>query len=151
MRKNLGDKGKELSSEQIDELFRIYMSNEEAEFSKIYPNEFFGYTKVTVEQPLVEDGEVKTDRNGNPKVDSAKRDYERVPLGQIVDRYFETEVSPHVPEAWMDRSKDKIGYEINFTKYFYHFAELRTVQEITDDLKSLDNDINALLKGLSDE
>ena len=52
------------------------------------------------------------------------------------------------PDAWMDRAKDKIGYEINFTKYFYHFAELRTVQEITDDLKSLDNDINALFSAL---
>ena len=151
MRKNLGDKGKELSSEHIDELFNIYMSGEESEFSKIYPNEFFGYTKVTVEQPLVEDGEVQTDRKGNPKSDSAKRDYERVPLDQDINRYFETEVRPHVPDAWMDRSKDKIGYEINFTKYFYKFAGLRTVQEIRDDLKSLDNDVSALLKGLSDE
>lgn len=151
MRKNLGEKGKELPSDQIDELFSIYMSNEESEFSKIYPNEFLGYTKVVVEQPLIEDGEVQTDRKGNTKSDSAKRDYERVALDQDINRYFETEVSPHVPDAWMDRSKDKIGYEINFTKYFYKFAELRTVQEIRDDLKSLDNDVSALLKGLSDE
>ena len=148
MRKNLGDKGKELSSEHIDELFNIYMSGEESEFSKIYPNEFFGYTKVTVEQPLVEDGELKTDRNGNPKVDSAKRDYERVPLGQDINRYFETEVSPHVPKAWMDRSKDKIGYEINFTKYFYKFTELRSPKEIVDDLDLLEEEIKTLQSGL---
>ena len=148
MRKNLGDKGKELSSEQIDELFNIYMSNEEREFSKIYPNEFFGYTKVTVEQPLIEDGELKTDRNGNPKADSAKRDYERVPLGQDINRYFETEVSPHVPKAWMDRSKDKIGYEINFTKYFYQFQPLRPMDEILQDLGSIDGEIKELFAGL---
>ena len=62
MRKNLGAKGKIIAEEQIQRLFDIYQNNEENEFCKIYPNNFFGYTKVVVEQPLIEDGVVKTDK-----------------------------------------------------------------------------------------
>ena len=97
---------------------QVFLAWKHYQFSKIYGNEFFGYTKITIEQPLVEDGEVKTDKKGNTKSDSSKRDFERVPLGQDIGQYFETEIKPHLPEAWMDRSKDKVGYEINFTKYF---------------------------------
>ena len=144
MKKNLGDKGKYLSDEQIQTLFDIYQSNEEGEFCKIFPNEFFGYTKVVVEQPLIEDGETKTDKKGNPKPDPKKRDHERVPLDQNVDEYWQREVQPHLSGSWMDRSKDKVGYEINFTKYFYQFTPLRSVEEITDDLRTLDEEISQL-------
>ena len=84
-RKEPGDKGKEIKDHQIDELVRIYLDNSEGEFCQIYPNQFFGYTKVVVEQPLIEDGEVKTDKKGNPKPDTSKRDSERVPLSESVD------------------------------------------------------------------
>ncbi len=144
MKKSLGDKGKYLSDEQIQTLSDIYQSNEEGEFCKIFPNEFFGYTKVVVDQPLIEDGETKTDKKGNPKPDMKKRDHERVPLGQNVDGYWQREVWPHLPNSWMDRSKDKVGYEINFTKYFYQFTPLRSVEEITDDLRTLDEEISQL-------
>jgi type I restriction enzyme M protein len=141
MKKNLGNKGKVISDQQIGELIRIYGDNKEDEFCKIYPNNFFGYTKVVVEQPLIEDGKVKTDKKGNPKPDTSKRDSERVPLSESVDDYYEREVEPHLPDSWMDRSKDRIGYEINFTKYFYQFSPLRSLEEITRDLHSLDDDI----------
>ena len=121
MRKNLGDKGKYITDEQISELFKIYQDNKENEQSKIYSNNFFGYNKVVIEQPLIENGDLKVDKQGNPKPDISKRDSERVPLSENVDKYYTREVKPHIPESWMDRSKDKVGYEINFTKYFYKF------------------------------
>jgi type I restriction enzyme M protein len=151
MRKNLGDKGKYITEEQKDQLFNIYQKFEESEFCKIYPNNFFGYTKVVVEQPLIEDGELKKDRQGNPKPDTSKRDNERVSLSESIEDYYEREVKPHLPNSWMDRSKDKIGYEINFTKYFYKFTPLRSLEEISKDLKSLDNEIQQLSMEMTDE
>ena len=68
MRKNLGDKGKEINQTQIDHLFEIYKKFEEGEFCKIYPNKYFGYTKVIIEQPLIEDGQIKIDKKGNYKI-----------------------------------------------------------------------------------
>ena len=151
MRKNLGDKGKYITEEQIQELFEIYQNNEENEFCKIYPNSFFGYTKVVVEQPLIEDGDIKTDKKGNPKPDTSKRDSERVLLSENVDEYYDREVKPHIPDSWMDRSKDKIGYEINFTKYFYKFTPLRSLEDISQDLKSLDDEIKRLSMEMTGE
>ena len=151
MRKNLGDKGKYIKEEQIQELFEIYQNNEENEFCKIYSNSFFGYTKVVVEQPLIEDGDIKTDKQGNPKPDTSKRDSERVLLSENVDEYYKREVKPHVPDSWMDRSKDKIGYEINFTKYFYKFIPLRSLEVISQDLKSLDDEIKHLSMEMTGE
>jgi type I restriction enzyme M protein len=151
MRKNLGDKGKYITEEQTDQLFKIYQKFEENEVCKIYPNSFFGYTKVLVEQPLFENGELKKDRQGNPKPDTSKRDSERVSLSESIEDYYEREVKPHLPDSWMDRSKDKIGYEINFTKYFYKFTPLRSLEEISKDLKSLDVEIQQLSMEMTDE
>ena len=131
-------------------MFEIYQNNEENEFCKIYPNSFFGYTKVVVEQPLIEDGDIKTDKKGNPKPDTSKRDSERVLLSENVDEYYNREVKPHIPDSWMDRSKDKIGYEINFTKYFYKFTPLRSLEDISQDLKSLDDEIKRLSMEMTD-
>ena len=137
--------------EKIQELFEIYQNNEENEFCKIYPNSFFGYTKVVVEQPLIENGDIKTDKKGNPKPDTSKRDSERVPLSESVEEYYDREVKPHAPDSWMDRSKDKIGYEINFTKYFYKFTPLRSLEDISKDLKSLDDEIKEFSLEITDE
>ena len=151
MKKNLGDKGKYITEEQKDQLFNIYQKFEENEFCNIYPNSFFGYTKVVVEQPLIEDGELKKDRQGNPKPDTSKRDNERVSLSESIEEYYEREVKPHLPNSWMDRSKDKIGYEINFTKYFYKFTPLRSLDEISKDLRSLDEEIQQLSMEMTHE
>jgi type I restriction enzyme M protein len=144
MRKNLGDKGKYISDEQIQQLIEIYQNNKENGFCKIYPNNFFGYTKIVIEQPLTENADLKVDKQGNPKPDISKRDSERVPLSEDVDEYFIREVRPHITESWMDRSKDKIGYEINFAKYFYKFIPTRNLDEILKELKLLDEQIKTL-------
>ena len=150
MRKPLGDKRKTLKDNHVSELFNCYKNFQEGDFSKVYPNSFFGYTKITVEQPLIENGEVKKDRQNNPKPDSSLRDNERIPLSQDIDDFFETEVKPHLPESWMDRSKDRVGYEINFTKYFYKFRNLRSIQEISFELKKIDEEIQVLSESLND-
>jgi type I restriction enzyme M protein len=104
-----------------------------------------------VERPLVENGELKKDRHGNPKPDISKRDSERISLSESIEDYYEREVKPHLPDSWMDRSKDKIGYEINFTKYFYKFTTLRSLEEISKDLKSLDDEIQQLSMEMANE
>tara|TARA_Y100001933_G_scaffold122457_1_gene122221 strand:- start:466 stop:2178 length:1713 start_codon:yes stop_codon:yes gene_type:complete len=144
MRKNLGDKGKEISQHQIDHLFEIYKNYKENEYCKIFSNEFFGYKKVTIEQPLIENGELKSDKKGNLKIDTSKRDFERIPLKDNVDVYFENEVKPHLKDAWMDRSKDKIGYEINFNKIFYKFNPPRDIEEISNSLELIEEEIRIL-------
>ena len=89
-------------------------------------------------------------KNGNPKPDTSKRDHERIPLNDDIEAYFKKECLPHIPEAWMDRSKDKIGYEINFTKYFYKFTPLRSIEQISNDLKDIEIEIAALSKEIYD-
>lgn len=146
MRKSLGSKRRYITEEQIKKINAIYLAFEESEECKIYDNEDFGYTKVTVERPLVENGVTKADKKGNPKPDSKLRDYEKIPLKDDIDAYFAKEVLPHVPDAWMDRSKDKVGYEINFTKYFYKYKPLRPLADIKKDILALGEETEGLLK-----
>ncbi len=151
MRKNLGDKGKEITSSQIDDLFEIYRNFEENEYCKIFDNKFFGYKKITIEQPLKKNGEVITDKKGNIKADSSKRDTEKIPLGDDIEEYFEREIKTYLKDSFLDRTKDKVGYEINFTKYFYKFSQLREINEISTELNSLDCEITKLSKELKND
>ena len=144
LKKNLGDKSKFVSDEQIDILFDIYRSNKDSEFCKIYNNDFFKYTRIVVEQPLKINGEVIKNKKGIIKPDSAQRDNEWIPFGVDIQEYFEKEVLPFMPESWMDRKKDKIGYEICFTKYFYKFRETREIEVIKRELQDLDKEISDL-------
>ena len=153
MKRNLGNKGGFISDTHIRQLLELYTSFEETEHSKIYPNEFFGYTKVTVERPLVEKREilgeerevVVRDKRGNPKPNPTLRDNERVPLTEDIDAYYQREVKPHLPDSWLDRKKDKVGYEINFNRYFYQYTPLRSLKEITDEMLTLERKSEGLL------
>ena len=144
MKRNMGQKGRYISKEQSEKLFEIYSDFKENEHSKIYNNSFFGYTKVIVEQPIEDQGKFKKDKSGNFKVDPSKRDTERIPLEENINDYFEREVKPHLPNSWIDRSKDKVGYEVSFIKYFYEFKPLRKLSEISEEMKMLDDEINHL-------
>ncbi|MFQ5637552.1 MAG: N-6 DNA methylase [bacterium] len=146
MRKSLGNKRNYITDDQIQEITKIYKHFEEGEQCKIFDNEDFGYTKITVERPLIENGVIQKDSRGNPKPDSSLRDFEKVPLKDDIDDYFEKEVKPHVPDAWMDRGKDSIGYEINFTKYFYKYQPLRSLDEIKVDILALEGETEGLLR-----
>lgn len=92
------------------------------------------------------DGKIVMDKKGNPKPDTSLRDYEKIPLKDDINAYFKREVLPHVSDGWMDRSKDKIGYEINFTKYFYKYQPLRPLDEIKADILALEKETEGLLK-----
>ncbi len=145
MKKSLGFKRKFITDEMVIDLTQIYENFKENQYCKIFNNEFFGYTKVVIEQPLIKDGKFQLDKDGKPKPDSSLRDNERIPLGRDIEEYFEREVKPHLPTSWMDRNKDNIGYEINFTKYFYNYVPLRTPNEISNDLLELERESEALL------
>lgn len=145
MRKNLGFKGKEITLENIDQILSTYVNFEENESCKIFENEYFGYTKVQIEQPLVENDKVIKLKSGKPKPDTKLRDHERIPLSKSIDDYYETEVKQHLPDSWMDRSKDKVGYEINMTKYFFEYKPPRSSKDISHDLLELKEESENLL------
>ena len=87
------------------------------------------------------------DKKGNTLPDPNLRDSEKIPLKQDVEAYFEKEVKPYYPDAWMDRKKDKIGYDINFTKYFYEYKPPRALEEIEKNIKEVTGEIQELLGG----
>lgn len=93
-----------------------------------------------------EEAAAVVDADGRPVPDSELRDFENVPLKESVDEYFTREVLPHVPDAWMDRAKDKVGYEISFTRYFYEYTPLRPTGEIAAELMKLDEETENLLR-----
>ena len=240
MRKSLGNKRHYLSDEDIEKIVKLYLDFEENEYSKIFNNEEFGYTKVIIERPMqlnyscseerlenlysipafrklaesknpnpeerlaeeeegkkkqeaiiealraigpkiykswnefeplvkeaLKDFELKStlinsiilalsehddtaeyvlDKKGNPKPDTNLRDSEKIPLGEDIEEYFEREVKPYWPDAWMDRKKDKVGYEINFTQYFYKYQPPRPLEEIEKEIKAVRKEIEALEK-----
>jgi type I restriction enzyme M protein len=148
MKKSLGSKRKEVSDEQRELILKTYSDFKESEISKIFPNQFFGFTKITIEQPLKENGKIVKDKKGNIKTDGSLRDSERIPLGVDIDEYFEREVKPHLPESFMERSKDSVGYEINFTKYFYQYKPLRSLSDLTKELLELEKESDGLMNKL---
>ena len=150
MKKSLGDKRKYIDDDNRDEILKAYKSFEEGEYSKIFDNEFFGYTKITIEQPKLENGQIVRDKKGNPKPDSKLRDSERVPLSEDIEEYFNREVEPHLPNSWIDFNKSKVGYEINFTKYFYQYKPLRSSNDISNDLLELKKESENLLNLIMD-
>ncbi|MEY9963411.1 type I restriction enzyme M protein [Streptacidiphilus sp. MAP12-16] len=97
---------------------------------------------VAVSDP---DGEVQKDKDGTPLPDPDLRDYENIPLDADIDAYFAREVTPHVADAWIDRDKTKVGYEIPFTRHFYVYTPPRPLAEIDAELRELETRIQQLL------
>ncbi len=197
LRKNLGKKNCELAEEDIARICDTFLKFGETEQSKIFPNEAFGYWKVTVERPLRLKGidpnkaytpkEIKTLRIDNPADESAPpvitqihkpgkakvdpfrglfestidgkrcvveyepdsdlRDTEQVPLLEPggIESFIRREVLPHVPDAWIDETSVKIGYEVSFTRYFYKPQPLRSLDEIRADILELEKETEGLL------
>ena len=224
-KRSLGDKRRHLTGDQIDDIVRLYGQQANSENSKVFDNEDFGYTRVTVERPLrlryqmsIDDmarfldacphllddvqaidkafgrkpqrdwnvvshriesllaaresrwkaNEKKLFRNvfthRNPNAESVTkgqsddgyepdadlRAFENVPLKEDVNAYFEREVRPHVSDAWMDRARDKVGYEINFNRHFYKYTPPRPLEVIDAELKEAEEEIARLLRGVMD-
>jgi type I restriction enzyme M protein len=230
MRRSLGDKRRKIGEkedgrDQIADIVQLAGRFENSELSKIFDNDDFGFTRVTVERPLRLRYEMTTDRkarfleaypnlledvqaidkavgrkpihdwnavsaqiddllrdlgsrwksteqrlfrsvftqvdpeskpvakpnsSGGFESDADLRDFENIPLGESITEYFEREVRPHIPDAWMDRSKDKIGYEISFNRYFYKYAAPRSLDTIDAELKQAEEDIMRLLEEVTE-
>ena len=93
-----------------------------------------------------ETADVITNRKGEPEPDTELRDYENVPLLEDIDAYFERDVRPHVPDAWIDHSKTKVGYEIPFNRHFYKYIPPRLLEEIDADIDRVSAEIMELLQ-----
>ena len=201
LRKNLGKKNCEFSEGQIQQIADLIVNPRETEQSKIFPNEAFGYHKITVERPLkLKDidpekayspkeikalvAEGKADENGIPVIkkihksgkadplhglfgrtiggkkcvveyepDTNLRDTEQVPLLEdgSIEAFFKREVLPYVGDAWVDESKNQIGYEISFTRYFYKPAQMRTLEEIMADIRDIEKETDGLLNEIVED
>jgi type I restriction enzyme M protein len=146
MRKNLGNKNRELSDTDRAAIVKLYADFTEADpdYSKVLRNDEFGYWTITIERPLLdESGSPVVDRKGKPKPDAKKRDTENVSFtygssagkAEVINAYFDAEVKPYVPDAWIDWAKTKRGYEIPFTRHFYKYVPPRPLTEIDADLE----------------
>lgn len=159
-RKNIGDKKVDIDKQRrelIVEAYgefanKIYTEEDSVVESKVFNNDFFGYQKVVVETPLYdENGNVIRKKNGKPEPDTSKRDTEDIPLTEDIDTYINREVLPFNPDAWVDKSKTKIGFEIPFTRLFYKYKSPESSKDIAQRIKTLEERIIKNFKSLIDQ
>ena len=116
--------------------------------SKVFESVEFGYNKIVVERPQRDEAGNVFLKRGKPVPDTSLRDTENVPLVQDIDAYFAREVLPYAPDAWIDHSKTKVGYEIPMTRYFYEYQAPEAVEDIVARITALEQDISAGLAEL---
>ena len=116
--------------------------------SKVFESVEFGYNKIVVERPQRDEAGNVIMKRGKPVPDTSLRDTENVPLVQDIDAYFAREVLPYAPDAWIDHSKTKVGYEIPMTRYFYEYQAPEAVEDIVARITALEQDISAGLAEL---
>lgn len=156
-RKSIGTKRNDITDLCRDLIIEAYGDFKEAVYgdkngiyceSKIFESTEFGYNKIVVERPQKdEDGNV-IKKKGKPVADASQRDTENVPLTENINTYFEREVLPYAPDAWIDTKKTKVGYEIPMTRYFYEYQAPEPVEEIATRLHELELDIQSSLDAL---
>lgn len=157
-RKNIGSKRNDITEECREIIVTAYgeFQNKTYELdgkvceSKIFNNEDFGFRRIQIDSPSYdEEGNLITKGKKNqPVADAAKRDFENVPLSEDVDSYFEREVKPYNPEAWIEKSKTKVGYEIPFTRYFYKYEAPEKAEVIAERIRNNEKEIMASLEKL---
>lgn len=149
-RKALGNKRNDIPLSAINEITQIYGDFKTSDISQIYNNEDFGYTKITVERPLKdENGEIVL-KKGKKQPDTSLRDTENVPLKEDIEEYFKREVLPFAPDAWIDKNKSKVGYEIPFTRYFYKYEAPRSSAEIMAEIMDIETELDGALAEVFD-
>lgn len=157
-RKSIGTKRNDITDKCRELIVKAYGSFENCAVygdkdgiyceSKIFETVEFGYNKIVVERPQRdESGEIVL-KKGKPVADASLRDTENVPLVQDIDRYFEREVLPYAKDAWIDKKKTKVGYEIPMTRYFYEYQAPERVEDIVTRIHVLEADISASLDKL---
>lgn len=155
-RKNIGKKRVDLSSNCIDLIVNAYndFSNDTYQNgdlsveSKVFDNDYFGYTKVTVLTPILDENGQPILKKGKPQPDKAKTDTESIPLNEDIDEFIKKNVLPYNEFAYLDRKKDKIGYEIPFTRLFYKFVPPIPSEDIFAEIKALEEEETTLMKEL---
>ncbi|MEA1984261.1 MAG: class I SAM-dependent DNA methyltransferase [Euryarchaeota archaeon] len=153
------EQGKRLQDsilEMLASLDSVKLYKNRDEFTKLLKQQF-NKSGIDVKPPLLktilkalseqdENADVCANKKGEPEADPNLRDYENIPLKEDIQAYFEREVIPHVPDAWIDDSRTKVGYEVNFTKEFYKYAPLRSLDDIRVDIMVLEEEMEGLLK-----
>ena len=155
-RKNIGSKRVDLDNNCINLILKAYNDFENKEYeqenifvqSKIFDNDYFGYVKVSVQTPITDEEGKPILKNGKKQPDKQKADTEIIPLNEDIQEYLEKNVLPYNPLAYLDRKKDKIGYEIPFTRLFYKFVPPTPSEEIFNEIKTLELEELDLMKEL---
>jgi len=145
-RKALGNKRNDIPDSAINKITKIYEDFRENEISKIFNNDDFGYTKVTVERPLYDENGELVLKKGKKQPDTTLRDTEDIPLKEDIEEYFKREVLPFAPDAWIDNKKSKIGYTIPFTRYFYKYKAPKPSKEIMEEILELEKELAGSLE-----
>lgn len=148
-KKSLGNKRNDISNENIADIMKIYDAFEDGKYSRVFSNRDFGFLELTVEQPLRNaNGELQL-KKGKKQADSNLRCTERVSLQVNIKEYFENEVLPHIDQdAWLDLTKTKIGYEINFQQYFYEYKHLEASDSISARVKARQEEIMSKINAI---
>lgn len=145
-RKSLGNKRNDIPQTAIDEIAKIYGDFRENKLSKIFKNEDFGYRKVVVERPLRDESGKRILKKGKVQADPKLRDTENIPLSEDVAEYMKREVLPYAPDAWIDESKTKIGYEIPFTRYFYEYTPPVPSEELKREILQIESELKGSIE-----
>ena len=163
-RKNIGNKRVDITTACRDLIVKIYGDYTDGTFkdvdengneiivkSKVLDSVTLGYNKITVESPELDEAGNKVIKNKKPVADAKKRDTENVPLDEDIDTYFKREVLPYNPDAWIDRKKTKVGYEIPFTRTFYEYKQIEPADEIAKRIEAHEKSLMAKLHELFGE
>jgi len=148
--KSLGNKRKFIDDGNRAKIVELYKKFDKADtqYSKMFDREDFGYTKVIVERPLYDENGERILKKGKLQVDSSKRDTEQIPLKDDIVSYIEKEVVPFAPDAFVDVSKNKIGYEIPFTRYFYNYTQPKKSKDIMREILENEESVDGVLKAV---
>lgn len=155
-RKNIGNKRVDITDRYRERIVQAYgeFKNKTYEIdgktceSKIFDNVDFGFNRIQIESPLYDENGNVVMKGKKTAPDTSKRDYENVPLIEDIDSYFEREVKPYNPEAWIDKTKTKVGYEIPFTRYFYKYEAPESSDVIAERISIHEKDIMEALNRL---
>ena len=156
-RKSIGTKRNDITDKCRELIVKAYGEFVEGIFgekdgiyceSKIFDSVEFGYNKIVVERPQRDENGEIIKKKGKPVADTSLRDTENVPLVEDIDAYFAREVLPYAPDAWIDKNKTKVGYEIPMTRYFYEYQKPEKSDDILSRIIGLEDEISTTLQNL---
>ncbi|HCC07350.1 MAG TPA: restriction endonuclease subunit M [Clostridiales bacterium] len=145
-RKSLGNKRNDIPTKYIEEITKIYGDFAQNDVSKVFNNEDFGYYKITVERPMKDENGKEILKNKKAQPDTSLRDTESVPMTDDIKQYFKREVLPFAPDAWIDESKTKVGYEIPFTRHFYKYTKPQASMDLMKEIMDIEAELEGTLK-----